>query len=198
MPKLREIVPSPQELLEAGLARLKAHLDAGRPLGIISGWTGGERSQDNAAHKNLVRRARELGYGPIQATGRSQWGPERSLVIPGISKEHLHQLGNEFKQQAVIHVRGRKSARLHYLKAAGDKAGRFEDIGKTHFNKPNNMGVTILKGVGYAPKDDRKPTRAFTFESVEDNVDTYVLEALEIPPMGMFADLLKPTPYGNL
>jgi hypothetical protein len=180
---------SEQKLLESGLARIQTHLAAGRSLGIISAATGKDTTEDKANHKNMVKRLREFGYGPIQATGRSSWGPERSLIVPNITTDHLDQVGNEFNQQAVIHVQGNKKAHLRYLKAAGEKSGTQEEIGDTHYNKPNENGVTILKGIGFNPKDTRKPNRAFTFTGEE-----CIIESLTIPRGGQLHPL--ETPYG--
>lgn len=178
-----------QALLESGLARIHAHMEAGRSLGIISAWTGDKTKKENdEAHKRLGKRIGELGYGRIQATGRSQWGPERSYVVPNITHEHLKKLGDEFEQQAVIHAQGNK-AHLHHLKAS-ETPGKKEAIGSQHFNKPNDYGITILKGVGFNPKDTREPTRSFTFK--EEAETDYVLVSLEVPPSGQLNPFPKP------
>jgi len=184
--KLTEVLmPDTSVLLEAGLSRIRHHLTApGSSIGIIASATGDDNSKER--HANLIRRTRELGYGPILASGRSKWGPEASIVVPNISKQHLQQLGNEFGQQAVIHAKG-NNATMHYLKAAGDKTGSDEPIGQAHFNTPNALGVTVLKGLGFRPKDTRAATRSFTFKESE-----CVLESLEIPPLGQLNPEWKP------
>lgn len=188
MKPFREVTPEP--LLEMGLNRMRDHFTKGN-VGIMSAWQGKDRKEDDANHQKLIGMAREHGYGPIQSTGRSQWGPERSVIIPGASEEHLKKFGDHFNQQAVIHVTDQGSkANLHWLKSS-DKPGVTDHIGGVKYNKPNDMGVTILKGhgfntkqktsVGAAATDGERPTRSFTFG--EDT--TYVLESLEIPPTGM-------------
>lgn len=181
-----------QALLEAGLARIHDHLSSGRSVGIISASLGDKTKKENdEAHKRLGKRLGELGYGKIQATGRSQWGPERSYVVPNITHDHIKKLGDEFEQQAVIHAQGKK-AHLHYLKAAGkEKEGTQEAIGSKHFNTPNDYGVTILKGIGFNPKDTREPTRSFTFKE-EADAGEYVLLSLEVPPSGQLNPFPKP------
>jgi hypothetical protein len=82
-------------------------------------------------HRRLSKRLSELGYGHVQAAGRSRWGAERSFIVINARKEHLTQLGNEFGQEAVIHVKGNNIAHLHHLDAApADKTGTSEPIGK--------------------------------------------------------------------
>ena len=172
-----------QVLLEHGLARLQHHLSNGHPVGIIAAATGEDASHTRFRH--LIRSARELGYGPIVATGKTkEWGSERSLVVPNISLGHLKKLGNDYGQQAVIH-HSKGMAKLHWLKASGEKNGSSEDLGHAHFNKKNDLGITVLKGAGWRPKDDRTPGRSFTFG--EDN-----LISLEIPPTGLLNRLWKP------
>lgn len=181
-----------QRLLEASLARLQQHLNAGKSLGIVSATTGDrDKAGNEDAHKQMIKRFREHGYGPIQATGRSQWGVERSIIVPGASKEHLEKIGNEFHQQAVIHVPagGKKEANLHWLKAGGENAGKVEPIGKAHMNKPNSNGVTVLKGLGYNTKDGKTPTRSFSFESIDPEC---VIESLVIPRGGILNSLETP------
>jgi hypothetical protein len=175
-------------LLEMGLSRMRTHFQNG-PVGIVSAFQGKDRNEDEDNHKKLIGMAREHGYGPIQTTGRSQWGPEKSVVIPGVSKEHLEKFGNHFNQQAAIHVTdGGTKANLHWLKSS-DKPGVTEHLGGVHYNKPNDLGVTILKGHGFNTKDKtsigaektdgERPTRSFTFG------EGYILEKIEIPPSGM-------------
>ena len=151
-----------QSLVESGLSRIAHHLDNGG-VGILAAATPQDASQDR--YKKLIRRTRELGYGPIVTTGKTKdWGVEKSIVVPGITPGHLKQIGNEFNQKAVIHAPNKNKATMHYLDAAGDQAGTSEDIGKAHFNTPNHFGITVLKGAGFSPKDTRTPTRSFTFK----------------------------------
>lgn len=177
-----------QQLLESGLARIHNHLSSGRSLGIISAATGKDPKEDEDSHRKMIKRLREHGYGPIQATGRSQWGVERSLVVPNARLEDLKKIGNEFKQQTIIHIPegGKKNAALHWLDAGGDKVGTKEEIGSTHFNKPSANGVTILKGIGYNIKDTKDPTRSFAI------TNEGIIESLIIPRGGQLHPLEKP------
>jgi hypothetical protein len=181
-----------QRLLEAGLSRIQNHLDTGGALGIISAATLDRNQQANeAAHRDMIKRLREHGYGPIQSTGRSQWGPERSLIVPHARLEDLKQIGDEFDQDAVVYVPagGKKKANLYYLNAAGAKAGSVEEIGPVHFNAPNPYhGITVLKGLGYNPRDTREPTRSFTFGNKNPEG---VIETLTIPRGGQLHPLEK-------
>jgi hypothetical protein len=178
-----------QELLEAGLERLRQHLRAGRSLGIISAWkrerpeaidAAHERRLNDEAHQRLIRRLRELRYGPIQSTGRSEWGPERSVVVPNVALADLKQLGNEFEQDAVIFVPpGKKTATRHHLQAS-ETPGRIDVLGPEHFNTPNPKGgITVLKGIGYDPRDPRNPTRYITFGAKRNGM----IESLTLPPL---------------
>lgn len=180
-----------EKLLESGLARIHKHLAGGGSLGIISGTLLSRDQKGNEdAHRELIKRLREHGYGPIESTGRSKWGIERSLVVPNAREDDLKKIGNEFGQDAVIHVPagGKKNAVMHHLKAS-PQAGTSEDIGPEHFNTPNVKGITILKGLGYNPRDANNPTRSFTFGNKnKDNV----IEALIVPRGGQLHPFAKP------
>lgn len=169
-----------QALVEAGLDRLRQHIRAGHSLGIISASKPGRSpAEDNEAHRSLIRRLRELRYGPIQSTGRSQWGPEKSVVVPNVLLADLKKIGDEFGQDAVIFVpAGKKSAARYYLQAS-ETPGLVQVLGPEHFNMPNPKGITILKGIGYNPRDPRNPTRSITFGHETDGV----IESLTVPPL---------------
>ena len=188
-----------EALLESGLARIRALMEK-QQIGIISAAKGDDASADEEAHMEMAKGLRKLSYGPIQATGRSQWGPEKSYVVPGITRVHLHQIGNQFGQHAVTHLeRGGQVAHQDYLDGH-ERAGQSDVIGTSHFNKPDSLGVMILNGIGFNPKDDREPTRSFTFDKTdqprrpwgrraattvnEEDDPAFVLESLEIPPFG--------------
>jgi hypothetical protein len=167
------------DLVEAGLARINQHLNKGG-IGIIAAATPQDSSKNR--YKKLINRARELGYGPIVANGKTKdWGAEKSIIVPGITPGHLKQLGTEFKQDAVIHAPNAKQATMHYT--GGDKAGTSEPLGATHYNTPNDFGITVLKGAGFSPKDDKKANRSLTFK--ED------ITAILYPPTGMLNPFWK-------
>jgi Protein of unknown function (DUF3293) len=142
-----------EALLESGLARIRALMEK-QQIGIVSAAKGEDASADEKAHMEMAKGLRKLSYDPIQATGRSQWGPEKSYVVPGITRVHLHQIGNQFGQHAVTHVeRGGRVAHQDYLDGH-ERAGQSDVI-------PNSLGVMILKGIGFNPKDDREPAPFF-------------------------------------
>ena len=176
-----------QELLESGLSRINHHLNSGKDLAILSSVTGPDTP--HSQHVSMINDIRKLGYGPIEATGHTaNWQGERSVVVPKMTEEHAKNIGRKYKQKAVIHYNGKtKEAHNHWLEDFEDKesnfkrkAGDSDEIGQAHFNKPNSMGITVLKGAGYHPKDMSKPTRSFTFS--KENIDkkgNFVLETLE-------------------
>ena len=180
---------SQQELVEAGLSRIYQHLQKDS-IGILSAVTPNKNNAENdKAHHEMIKHLRGMNYGPIEAQGRSQWGPERSLIVPGITPGHLSQVGNAFKQQAVIHVPpGGEEANLHWLDTS-DKPGTVEKIGHAHFNKPNINGITALKGLGFRPKDDRAPSRSFTFSKENREINQVIIESLSYPPTGQLNPL---------
>lgn len=178
--RLHEILDQ-ERLVEAGLARLRQHLLAGRSLGIISASKPERSSAENEeAHRRLVRRLRELRYGPIQATGRADWGPERSVVVPDVLLADIKQLGDEFDQEDIIFVPAGKKAAARYNLRASPNPGRIDILGPTHFNTPNQRGITILKGIGYNPRDARNPTRSITFGT---KGAKGMIESLIVPPL---------------
>ena len=184
-----------QELLESGLSRINHHLNDGKDLAILSSVQ--DKDTPHSQHVKMINDIRHLGYGPIEATGHTaNWNGERSVVVPSMTAGHAKQIGSKYGQQAVIHYKGKtKTASTHWLKDVDDhennfhrKAGQEEEIGQAHFNKPNSMGITVLKGAGYNPKDKSKPTRSFTFSKEDINKDCdVILEWLMKPPRGMFS-----------
>ena len=172
-----------QELLESGLSRINHHLNDGKDLAILSSNTD-ENKDIHRDQKAMIRHIRGMGYGPIVSRGRTkEWGSESSVIVPGMTLGHLKQVGEKFKQKAVLHYKGStKTASNHYL-STSDKPGTSEELGAAHFNKPNDHGITVLKGAGYQAKDERNPTRHFTFSKENVNKDTdVILESLMRPP----------------
>ena len=87
-----------QALVEAGLSRIATHLKSGRGLGILSAKTpeiGDAEAHD--ATQSMVRDFRNLGYGAIaRALGRSDWGQEAAIIVPGVSRKHLKDIAQSF------------------------------------------------------------------------------------------------------
>lgn len=177
-----------QALVEAGLSRIHTHLKGGKGIGIISPKTDNMDTKElHHARQGMVKDFRDLGYGPIHTQGRSDWGPEESMVVPGVSKKHLKSVGEKYKQQAVIHAKNLEKATMHHL-STSKTPHTDENIGAAHFNKPNNYGITIMKGAGFKPRPDKfvgpdkPPKRSFTFKESED--PHYVIEMIMYPPRG--------------
>jgi hypothetical protein len=180
---MRQRMEDDKLVLESGLARIAHHMNSSGGLGIIASATGTDARKER--HTEMIKRLRSHGYGPVVTTGKTkEWGPEASVLVPGIKPHHLKSIGDEFGQQAVIHAKHGKGT-LHWLAAGGDKAGSSEEIGKAHYNTPNDVGVTVLKGLGWRPKDDRKPNRSLTFKEETE----YVLEGLWVAPTGQLNPL---------
>lgn len=89
-------------LFAGGYGRLFDHYKNGS-LGIISAFRAGRDLQTNLeAQYKLTQRIREMGYGFMPVIGQWEGVQERSLVIPGISKEDAKQLAVEFGQDAYL------------------------------------------------------------------------------------------------
>ena len=180
------------ELLESGLSRINHHLNDGKDLAILSSVK--DADTPHSQHVKMIHSIRKLGYGPIESTGRTKdWGSERSVIVPGMSREHAKQVGNEFKQDAIVHYEGKhKIAYNHYLKdTEKHKAGDVEELGAAHFNNPKSNAMTVLKGAGYNPKKDvegKAVTRQFAFSKENINTGDFILESLMRPPRAYCPD----------
>ena len=175
------------ELLESGLSRINHHLNDGKDLAIISSVK--DADTPHSKHVQMINSIRKLGYGPIESTGRTKnWTPERSVVVPGMTREHAKQIGKQFDQNAIVHYEGKhKTAYQHWLKDTDThKEGEVETLGAAHFNNPKTPAMTVLKGAGYNPKKDtesKNVTRQFSFSKENINSgDEFILESLMRPP----------------
>ena len=78
-------------------------MSQGGSFGIISAYTPGSKSKNQAQHGDLFADLQRLGYHKI-TTLRGKWEgvSEKSVLIRDIRPEHLFVLGVKYKQDATI------------------------------------------------------------------------------------------------
>ena len=94
-------------ILESGTSRIYQHIIEDDNWAIISGYVDDNSESENIKSQNELKSAvRQLGYGFSESVSR--WVSdgigydERSILIPGISKEEALKLGAKFKQKSII------------------------------------------------------------------------------------------------
>lgn len=151
------------------LSRMKKHQNEGRHFIAISTERSGlTKKQVRQRNKELVKSAREAGFGVRKAEGRYEGGKESSHVIhakaPGreAGAELVafgRRMGQKYDQDSVLHHNG-KTARLIGTNETGfpgkDKSEKVG--GKLKFNNPESPFQTELR-----PSKKKAPAR-FTTE----------------------------------
>lgn len=92
-------LPSLGEILSGNASQLDV-------FGIMTAWNPGGKiatsDYNQKANERLIHRLVKMGMNPIEIRGAYQGVPEKSFLIPGISREELIDLGREFDQAAVV------------------------------------------------------------------------------------------------
>ena len=148
------------------LARLHKHAQEGRHYAVLSAYRPeGEATpeQNKARHAELKKKLTAQGYAHKEVEGHYEGGKEKSILVHAKGKGDAHgrqllhdvkEHGKHYNQDSIFH-HDTKSAKLHGTNATGfigkDKT---EDVGKTHYNKPESEYQTETK-----PKSD-KPLKA--------------------------------------
>jgi hypothetical protein len=118
------------EKTAAAHKQMQGHLEAARKAGHIGGWSGPHKGQYQygSGAKDV---AKEGAYVVHSKGGEKEH--HDSLV------HHLKKIGNEHKQESVMHVKPSGEASYHHLDRS-DKKGSEQHLGKMHYNRPLKQG----------------------------------------------------------
>jgi hypothetical protein len=137
------------------LARVKKHIDDGRPFAGISAERSHLSPQENKKRmKQLEKMVREKGYGYKKGEGQWEGGKERSLKVHanGTTPEHHKQfkndmveLGRHFDQDAVFHHDGEAGKLIGTNDTGYPGKDKVEKVGKVRYNRSKAPFQTELK-----------------------------------------------------
>lgn len=86
-------------------------------------------------NKELVKDLEKLGFAPVQMKGRFNGRPENPLLVINITRQTLVELGNKYRQQAVIFGQREKGDFVF----SEIKNGRTVRRGKLGVDHPENL-----------------------------------------------------------
>jgi hypothetical protein len=140
------------------------------------------KKENRELNKALMSWLRQRGYGPIRIRGHFG-SPERSVVVPNMSRHDAIEAGKEFDQEAVIWGEKRATPK-------GTEFVEFEYIeGETPVQKRNVVltGAEVQEKPDYYSQERQSAGRKFVipFFDEEYEIDTLETEALayEIPAL---------------
>ena len=89
------------------------------PVGVMTG-EGPRYPSDPGGHEGLKRELQGLGVRHEETWGKYEGHPERSLIIHGLPREQLYNLGQKYGQESVIHA---ENGQHQFMYTNGPKQG---------------------------------------------------------------------------
>jgi hypothetical protein len=143
---------------ELRLKNVEALMGLGKSFGVLSPYRGdSSKSENQDSSGELIRMLADMGYKklyPVQGKWKDKKGKthtERSYMVPEISFEDLHKLGDHFKQDAVIYKSKDNVIGMYYpeqkkavaaIKADGSPSWSAE-VGKNLYSKGRGISFDL-------------------------------------------------------
>lgn len=92
-------------------------MSQGGTFGIVSAYSQGSKSENQARHGMLIADLQRLGYRKFTTLKGSWEGvAEKSVLVPNIKPEHLFALGSKYNQDATIYKAANGIVGMYYPK----------------------------------------------------------------------------------